>query len=78
VRASGTLDAIRIPRLIKHSFALDTRNKNTKWKDALEIELSTLKKLKTFKILPQGTRAPLGYKCIPIIWIFAIKMDGRH
>ena len=67
-----------LPRSIKHSFAFDTRNENTKWKDALEIELSTLKKLKTFKILPRGTRAPPGYKCIPIIWIFAIKMDGRH
>ena len=31
-----------------------------------------------FKILQRGSKIPDGYSCIPLLWTFAVKFDGRH
>ena len=69
-----------IPRNYAHALVLDERNKNTKWKDAVELELLQIQEYETFKSLGHKSRAkvPGGYKKIRVHLIFDVKHDGRH
>jgi len=69
-----------IPRDYAHAMRLDERNKNTKWKDAVALELLQIQEYETFKDLGHKSRVrpPAGYKRIRVHLVFDVKHDGRH
>lgn len=67
-----------IPRDYRHAVELDRINGNTKWQDAVKMELVQLGEYRTFKDIGRGTPPPDGYKKIRVHLIFAVKHDGRH
>lgn len=69
-----------IPRNYEHAMRLDERNKNTRWKDAVALELTQIDEYKTFRDLGHHTKAqpPAGYKKIRVHFVFDVKHDGRH
>jgi hypothetical protein len=64
---------IELPKTIKEAFALDKKNGNTFWADAIAKEVKDV--CIDFKILLEGQSAPIGYQKIPCHMIFDIKME---
>ena len=67
-----------IPKNYKHALILDQKNGNTKWQDAIQLEIVQLHDYATFKDLGFGTSVPVGYRKITVHFVFAVKHDGRH
>ncbi|GAX27530.1 hypothetical protein FisN_UnNu102, partial [Fistulifera solaris] len=69
-----------IPRNYAHAMRLDEQNKNTKWKDAVALELLQIEEYHTFKDLGHKStvKPPPGYKRIRVHLVFDVKHDGRH
>lgn len=64
---------IEMPKTVQEALALDRRNGNTLWADAIAKELKNVKV--AFKILPDGAPAPIGHQKIPCHMIFDVKME---
>ena len=64
----------------------DSENKNSKWYDAIKLEMESMLEYKVFKkwdkaILDKHkkvTNSPKGYHRIKVHPVFAVKFDGRH
>jgi Reverse transcriptase (RNA-dependent DNA polymerase) len=71
---------IQVPRNHEEAMKLDEKNGNTKWKDAIHTELSSIISFDAFKDRGHHTKAkiPSGYKKITVHLVFAAKHDGRH
>ena len=69
---------IQVPLGVKMAFALDKRNGNTLWREAIKIELAQLDEFKVFRALKKGEPIPAGYKQIPYHIVFDVKFDLRH
>ena len=69
---------VRVPRTMKEALALDQKNNNTKWKDAIDTEINQLHEYNTFKDLGKGVDAPEGFQRINVHFVFAVKHDLRH
>ena len=70
---------VRIPRGIREALLLDQQNGNTKWRDAIETELRALhEENECFEVKSSKDEIPPGCKCIPLLWVFAVKFDLRH
>ena len=69
-----------VPKNYAHAMALDARNKNTKWKDAADLEIKQIYDYKTFIDHGHHTKSspPSGYKKIRVHFVFDVKHDGRH
>jgi len=69
-----------IPKNYDHAMRLDAKNKNTKWKDSVALELMQIDEYNTFTDLGHHTKTspPAGYKKIRVHLIFDVKHDGRH
>ena len=68
---------IQIPRNVKEAFALDAKNGNTKWQDAMQDEITSHYDYDTYK--DHGTIKFLdGYKRICVHFVFDVKHDLRH
>jgi Reverse transcriptase (RNA-dependent DNA polymerase) len=70
---------------VKRALQIDAETKTTFWRDALSKEMGVMDPV--IEILPEGSRAPVGYTQVPCHVIFDIKMDftrkarfvaGRH
>ena len=65
---------------------LDSENKNSKWYDAINLEMDSMREYKVFKkwdkaILDKHKKVmnpPKGYHMIKVHLVFAVKFDGRH
>ena len=68
----------QVPRSVKEAIELDKQNGNTKWQDAMALELAQLQEYSTFRDLGKGSKPPPGYKRIHVHFVFACKHDGRH
>ncbi|KAL7570793.1 hypothetical protein ACA910_014422 [Epithemia clementina (nom. ined.)] len=76
----------QIPRDYEEAMELDRKNGNTKWKEAIDLELKQIDDYQTFKDVGkaeintkgQVMNAPEGYKKIRVNLVFAVKHDGRH
>ena len=68
---------IEVPKNVKQAYALDLKNNNSKWGDAIEEEISSLQKYNTFKDHGNITYLP-DYKRIIVHFVFAVKHDLRH
>ena len=67
-----------IPKGYDHAVRLDQRNNNTKWQDAVKLEMSQMDEYGTFKDYGKGGKPPSGYKKIRVHLVFDVKHDGRH
>jgi hypothetical protein len=64
---------IEIPKTVKEALALDRKNGNTLWADAIAKKMREV--CIAFNILPDGSSVPIGYQKIPCHMIFDIKME---
>jgi Reverse transcriptase (RNA-dependent DNA polymerase) len=69
-----------VPKNYAHAMHLDGKNKNTKWKDAADLEVQQIFEYNTFVDHGHHTKskAPEGYKKIRVHFVFDVKHDGRH
>ena len=67
-----------VPRSYKHALELDARNGNTKWQDAIKLELAQIQEYNTFIDYGINVMPPSGFKKIRIHFVFDVKHDGRH
>ena len=65
-----------VPKNYNHAMEIDEKNGNTKWGDAISLEMKQLMDYQTFK--DYGHKVPLGHKKIRTHLVFAVKHDGRH
>jgi Reverse transcriptase (RNA-dependent DNA polymerase) len=69
-----------IPRNFDHAMMLDAKNKITRWKDAVDLELSKINEYHTF--IDKGHHSkpvtPTGYKRIRVHLVFDVKHNERH
>ena len=64
----------------------DSENKNSKWYDAIKLEMESMLEYKVFKMWDKAILAkhkkvmnpPKGYHRIKVHLVFAVKFDGRH
>jgi hypothetical protein len=64
---------IEVPKTVKEALALDCKNGNTLWEDAIAKEMREV--CIAFSILPDGRSAPIGYQKILCHMIFDVKME---
>ncbi len=64
---------IEISKNVKEALALDRKNGNTLWADAIAKEIREVRI--AFIILPDGGSAPIGYQKIPCHMIFDVKLE---
>jgi Reverse transcriptase (RNA-dependent DNA polymerase) len=72
---------VQVPRHHNEAMQLDTKNGDTKWKDAIFTELSSIISFNAFKDRGHHTtsaKIPSGYKKITAHLVFAAKHDGRR
>ena len=68
----------QVPRTVQEALKLDKENGNTRWQDAMVLELTQLQEYNTFWNLGKGAKAPIGYQKITVHFVFDVKHDGRH
>ena len=74
------------PRNYMEAMQFDSENKNSKWYDAIKLEMESMFEYKLFKkwdkaILDKHKKVmnpPKGYHRIKVHLVFAVKFDGRH
>ncbi len=64
---------IEVPKTVKEALALDCKNGNTLWADAIAKEMKEV--CIAFNIVLDGHSAPIGYQKIPCHMIFDVKME---
>ena len=75
-----------IPRNYMEAMQFDSENKDSKWYDAIKMEMESMTEYKEFKrwdkaILDKHKKvmnSPKGYHRIKVHLVFAVKFDGRH
>ena len=75
-----------IPRNYMVAMQFDSENKNSKWYDAIKMEMESMKEYKVFKRWDKAIfdkqkkvmNSPKGYHRIKVHLVFAVKFDGRH
>ena len=75
-----------IPSNYMEAMQFDSENKNSKWYDAIKLEMESISEYKVFKkwdkaILDKHKKVknpPKGYHGIKVHLVFAVKFDGRH
>ena len=75
-----------IPRNYMEDMQFDKENKNSKWYDAIKLEMESMQVYKVFKkwdkaILDKHKRVTdphKGYHKVKVHLVFAVKFDGRH
>ena len=72
VRKTTHKYGVEIPSTIEEAFAIDTKNGNTFWRDAINKEMANLKV--AFDILPEGHKAPPGYRKASGHLVFDVRM----
>ena len=65
-----------VPRNYNHAKEIDRRNGNTRWQDAVDLEMKQLDEYDTFH--DHGQTWPSGYQKLRIHLVFDVKHDGRH
>ena len=68
---------VRVPRNVKEAYEFDKQNGDTKWADAIKLELDQLREYSTFESIGP-THPPPGYQSIHCHIIFDCKEDGRR
>ena len=61
-----------------HTLELDCLNGNTKWRNALQLEIDQLLKFETFLIYDKGEIDLKNYTYVPLLMVFDVKFDRGH
>ena len=69
---------VEVPVTTKGAIALDLKNGDSKWKEAMKTEIDSINAYQTFRALEDNEQLPPGYKCIPYHCIYDVKFDGRR
>jgi len=69
---------VEIPRTVQEALAMDVKNQDNKWKEAMEKDISSMQEHKTFEFLHPDASPPEGYQCAPLRMIFDVKSDLRR
>ena len=85
-RSQTNMFGYLIPRNYMEAMQFDSENKNSKWYDAIKLEMESMLEYKVFKrwdkaILDKHkkvTNPPKGYHRNKVHLVFAVKFDGRH
>ena len=64
---------IKIPTSVKDALEINKKNSHTYWANAIATEMKNSRAV--FKILLNGTSAPIGYQRIKCQMIFDVKME---
>ena len=64
---------IEVPKSVNHAKEIDSKNGNSLWMDALQLEMKTI--LIAFQIKPEGSTPPAGYTKSSGHIIWDVKMD---
>ena len=67
-----------VPRHYQQAIELDKSNNNSKWQDAIDLELKQIDDYETFDDKGEGFNPGKDYKKINVHLIFSCKHDGRH
>ena len=75
-----------IPRNYMEAMQFDSENKNSKWYDAIKLEMASMLEYNVFKKWDKATldkhkKVTISHKCyhrIKVHLVFAVKFDGRH
>ena len=73
IRKTPQKYGIEIPTSVSHAMAIDKRNGNTLWKDALEKEMTEVGI--AFEVLNDGQHAPVGWRKTTGHLVWDVKMD---
>ena len=65
---------IEMPKTVAEALALDKKNGNTLWADAIAKEMKEVKV--AFRKLKDGEQIPIGYQRVPLHMVFDVKMEG--
>jgi hypothetical protein len=70
----------QIPRHYAEAIRFDERNKNSKWQDAMLLELQQISEYDTFINLGHhsSVKVPTDHKKIRVHFVYDVKHDGRH
>ena len=68
---------IQVPRNHQEAVELDNKNRNRKWQDAEDLELSQLDDYSTFHDIGK-CQLPRNYRYLKVFMIYAVKNDSRH
>ena len=76
----------KVLRNYMEAMQFDSENKNSKWYDAIKLEMESMLEYKVFKKWDKAvldkhkkvTNPPKGYHRIKVLLVFAVKFDGRH
>ena len=72
-KAGRTKFGIEVPRTVEEALALDRKNNNTLWQDAITKEMKNSRC--AFELLSRDAKAPVGFKKITCHLVFDIKLD---
>ena len=68
----------KVPRSVREALKFDQEAGNRKWRDAIELEVSSLLALSCFDFMPPGSKPKAGYQFVPMHLVFDVKNTGRH
>ena len=85
-RSQAYMFGYLIPRNYMEAMQFDSENQNSKWYDAIKMEMESMREYKVFKkwdkaILDKHKNVrnpPKGYHRIKVHQVFAVKFDGRQ
>jgi hypothetical protein len=66
----------QVPRYYEDAVHIDRFNGNTKWKEAVRLELDSVNSYNVF--IDKGSEIPADYRKIQLHLMFDVKHDGRH
>jgi len=64
---------IEVPGTVGQAYALDQKNKNSYWRDAIKKEMRNV--VVAFNIRDSGEKVPVGYSRLGVYMLFDIKLD---
>ena len=68
----------RVPRTPEEAIEIDKENGDTKWQDAMTLEVNSLQEYQTFVSMGKDKFPSKEFKRIKVLFVFAVKHDGRH
>jgi hypothetical protein len=69
---------VEVPRSVKHARELDAINNDTKWQEAIDLEINSLIDLECFEFKGNNFQPGDGYQMTRLNLIFDVKHDGRR
>ena len=74
-RKSKMKFGIMVPHTIQDAYDLDAENGNTYWQDSIKLEMDSVMKYKTFRVMDDDERMPVGFQEITCHLVFDVKFD---